>query len=49
MVVYDLWPLRQVHRTTVIGYALIAASILTLIPVASMSFWYPFVEWIRSS
>lgn len=47
MVVYDWWSLRRVHRTTTVGYLLIAASILTLVPVAGMSFWHPFVEWIR--
>jgi len=47
LVAYDLWSLRKLHRTTVIGYLLIAASILTLIPVASMSFWHPFIQWIR--
>jgi hypothetical protein len=47
MVVYDLWSMRRVHRTTIIGYLLIGGSILTLLPVAGMGFWHSFVEWIR--
>jgi hypothetical protein len=47
LVVYDLWSRRRVHRTTVIGYSLIAVSILTFVPFAGMGFWQNVVAWIR--
>jgi hypothetical protein len=47
IVAYDLWSRRRVHRVTAIGYALIAASILTLVPISSMGFWQQCVAWIR--
>jgi hypothetical protein len=47
IVFYDLWSLRRVHRCTAIAYALIAASILTLMPVVSMPIWTHSVAWIR--
>ncbi len=47
LVGYDLWQSRKVHRCTAIGYALIATSILTLMPVAQMGVWQHVVAWIR--
>jgi hypothetical protein len=47
LVGYDLWSRRRVHRTTVIGYSLIAVSILTFVPFAGMGFWQNVVAWIR--
>jgi hypothetical protein len=47
LVAYDLWSRRRIHRTTAIGYALMAAGIFTLIPVANLSFVHQCVLWIR--
>jgi len=44
---YDAWSLRRIHRTTLIGYLLIACQILTLLPISSMRIWQPWVDWIR--
>jgi hypothetical protein len=47
LVAYDLWSRRRVHRTTAVGYALMAAGILTLIPVANLNVFHQCVLWIR--
>lgn len=47
MVMYDLWSLRRIHRATVIAYALIAISILTLLPVSQLAIWQPCIDWIK--
>jgi hypothetical protein len=47
IVLYDLWSRRRVHRCTLISYALMAAGMLTLVPVASMPIWTSWVSWIR--
>ena len=47
VIVYDLWTTRRIHRTTAIAYALMAAGILTLVPVASMPIFTRCVAWIR--
>jgi hypothetical protein len=44
---YDLCLLRRVHRSTVIAYLMIAAMILTLLPVASLPVWQRSIYWIR--
>ena len=49
MVAYDLWSLHRVHRATVISYALMGTSILTLLPVSQMKVWQPCIEWIKHS
>lgn len=47
IVLYDLWSLRRVHRTTAIGYAMIVAMILTLFPISRLGFWQQLISWIR--
>ena len=47
VLVYDLWSLRRVHRTTAVAYAMIAAAMLTVIPVSKLAFWHQWVVWIR--
>jgi hypothetical protein len=47
IVVYDLWSRRRVHRSTVIGYAMIVAAIFTLLPVSKLPLWHHWVLWIR--
>ncbi len=47
LVAYDLWSTRSIHRTTAIGTALIYAEALTLIPIANLSIWQPYIDWIR--
>jgi hypothetical protein len=48
VVAYDLWSTRRVTRTTAIGSGLIYVQALTLIPIASLSFWPRLItEYIR--
>jgi len=47
LVAYDLWSLRRIHRCTAIGYGMIVALVLALLPIASSSFCHRCVEWIR--
>jgi hypothetical protein len=47
IVAYDLFVLRRVHRSTAIGYAMIATMILTLLPVSSLPVWQHCIHWIR--
>src|SRR5277367_5696878 len=47
VVAYDLWSSRRVPRSTVIGYAMIAAIVFTLLPVSHLGFWQPVITWIR--
>ncbi len=47
VVAYDLWSLRRVHRTTIVGTVSIAAAALTLIPVFQLPIWDPIIGWIR--
>jgi hypothetical protein len=47
IVVYDLCLLQRVHRSTAIGYAMIATMILTLLPVSSLPIWQHCIHWIR--
>ena len=49
VLVYDLWSLRRVHRTTAVAYAMIAAAMLTVIPVSKLAFWHQWVVWIRQT
>jgi hypothetical protein len=44
---YDLVSLHRVHRTTIVGYAMIATSILTIFPVSKLGFWQQLISWIR--
>jgi hypothetical protein len=44
---YDLCLLRRVHRSTAIGYAMVATMILTLLPVSSLPVWQHCIHWIR--
>ena len=47
IVAYDLWSTRRVHRTTVIGAALIVVLALSVVPLANLPIWQPFIDWIR--
>lgn len=47
VLVYDLWSLRRVHRTTAIGTALIVTAMLTVLPLSRLGFWHQLVSWIR--
>ena len=47
IVLYDLWSLRRVHRSTAIGYAMIVAMIATLLPISRLGFWQHLITWIR--
>jgi hypothetical protein len=46
---YDLWSLRRVHRSTVVGYAMIATSIFSILPVSELGFWQHVISWIRNT
>jgi hypothetical protein len=47
VVAYDVWSLRRVHRTTVVGTAAIVVVALTIVPVSQMGFMRGVVEWMR--
>ncbi|HTQ62682.1 MAG TPA: hypothetical protein VMI32_20820 [Candidatus Solibacter sp.] len=47
VVAYDLWSSRRVHRSTAVAYAMIAAAILTMLPVSRLGFWQHVIVWIR--
>lgn len=47
VLVYDLWSLRRVHRSTAVGAAMIVTAMLTLLPFSKMAFWHQLVSWIR--
>ena len=47
LVFYDLWSTRRIQRVTMIAYGLMAAGMLTLVPVAGLGFVQQLVDWIR--
>ena len=47
VVAYDLWSTRRVHRTTTIACLIIYVQALTLIPLANLPIWQPFIDWIN--
>jgi hypothetical protein len=47
IVLYDLWSLRRVHRSTAIGYAMIVGMIVTMLPISKLGFWQQLISWIR--
>ncbi len=47
VLVYDLWTLKRVHRTTAIATASTAAWVFTLVPFSKLAFWHQCVGWIR--
>jgi hypothetical protein len=49
VVAYDLWSTRRIHRTTAIACILIYVQALTLIPLANLPIWQPFIDWIRQT
>jgi hypothetical protein len=49
LVAYDLFSLRRVQRTTVVGYAMIAAAILTLLPISQLPVFHAAVAVIRGT
>jgi hypothetical protein len=49
VVVYDLWALKGVHRTTMVAVSLTAAWVLTLLPFSNLQIWHRCVDWIRHS
>lgn len=46
---YDLWSRGRIHRTTAIGYGLIATLIVTLLPISTLPIWHLCVAWIRQT
>jgi multisubunit Na+/H+ antiporter MnhG subunit len=46
VVAYDLWSLRKVHKTTIVGTTLIVLASLLLVPISQLSIWQPIVAWI---
>jgi hypothetical protein len=49
VLVYDLWSLRRVHRSTAVGTAMIVTAMLTVLPFSKLPFWQHFVSWIRQT
>jgi hypothetical protein len=47
ILVYDLWSIRRVHRTTAVAFGMIATLIFTLFPVSRLGFWQQLISWIR--
>jgi hypothetical protein len=47
VIAYDLWSNRRTQRTTTIACIVIYVQALTLIPIANLPIWQPFVDWIR--
>jgi hypothetical protein len=47
VVAYDLWSRRRIHRSTGIGYTIIAVGLLLGFPVAGLGFWQQVITWIR--
>jgi hypothetical protein len=47
VVAYDLWSLRRIERTTAIACIVIYVQALSLIPLANLNIWQPFIDWIR--
>jgi hypothetical protein len=47
VLVYDLWSLRRVHRSTAVGTAMIVIAMLTVFPFSRLAFWHQLVSWIR--
>jgi hypothetical protein len=47
VLVYDLWSLRRVHRSTAVAFVMIATLIFTLLPVSNLGFWQQLISWIR--
>jgi len=47
VIAYDLWSTRRIHRATTIATVLIYVQALTLIPLANLPIWEPFIAWIR--
>ncbi|MFZ0311572.1 MAG: hypothetical protein WAL85_02585 [Candidatus Korobacteraceae bacterium] len=47
VVVYDLWSSRRLHRSTAVGFAMIAAVVFTVFPISRLGFWQPVISWIR--
>jgi hypothetical protein len=49
LVAYDLFSFRRVQRTTIVGYATIAAAIFTLLPVSQLPVFHAVVGAIRGA
>jgi hypothetical protein len=49
VLVYDLWAVKRVHRTTTIAVSLTAVWALTLAPISNLAIWHRCVDWIRHS
>ncbi len=49
LVIYDLWTLRRVHRSTWIPYALTTVMVVTLLPVSQTALVQRSVKWVMRS
>ena len=47
VLVYDLYSLRRVHRTTIVACAMIFTAMLTIFPVSRLGFWQHLITQIR--
>ena len=47
VIAYDLFSTRHVHRSTAVGSAMIAAVVLTILPVSHLQIWQQVITWIR--
>ena len=47
VVAYDLWSRRRIHRSTAIGYTIMAVGFLLGFPIAGLGFWQQVITWIR--
>ena len=47
VLVYDLYSLRRVHRTTIVACAMIFTAMLTIFPVSRLGFWQHVIARIR--
>lgn len=49
VLIYDLWLLRRVHRSTAVGFAMITSSFIAVLPLSKLAIWHQWVVWIRHS
>jgi len=47
VLVYDVFSLRRVHRTTIVACAMIFTGMLTIFPVSRLGVWQHVIAWIR--
>ena len=47
VVVMTCFQARHVHRSTAVAYAMIAAVVLTVLPISRLGLWQQCITWIR--